>query len=82
MTTSIKKPVSEAQDAVSELLHEAGDRFAELKAGFKDGFKDESLRTLGKRLGDLGSAMQQRPVLAIGLGIGLGYVLARLLHRD
>jgi len=74
MTTTIKKPVREAEAAVSELLNEAGDRIAELR--------DESIRTLGKRLGELGSAMQQRPFLTIGIGIGLGYVLARILHRD
>jgi len=72
--TTIKKSVRETNDAMSELLHEAGDRIAELK--------DESMRTLGKRLGDLGGAMRQRPLLAIGLGIGLGYVLARIVHRE
>lgn len=74
MTTTTKKTAHEADDGVSELLHEAGDRIIALK--------DEYSTTLGKQIDELGKTMKKHPVLAIGIGLGAGYILARIIHRS
>jgi|HubBroStandDraft_6_1064221.scaffolds.fasta_scaffold80299_1 ElaB/YqjD/DUF883 family membrane-anchored ribosome-binding protein len=73
MTTTTKKPSHESENGLSEILHDAGERVVELK--------DESVRTLGKSVDSLGKAMKEHPLLAVGLGVGAGYLIARLVHR-
>ncbi len=74
MTTTTKKSAHETEDGVSDLLHDAGDRIVALK--------DESLTTLGKQIDELGKTMKKHPALAIGIGLGAGYILARIIHRS
>jgi len=70
MTITIKPPTS---GALSTRPYDPEARLAALR--------DEALQALGPRLDQLGRAMQQRPLLAIGIGLAVGYVLARILHR-
>jgi ElaB/YqjD/DUF883 family membrane-anchored ribosome-binding protein len=46
---------------------------------------DEQLAALGdrvaKRVDSLASLMKDHPFAALGIGLGVGYLLARLLHR-
>jgi hypothetical protein len=49
--------------------HETADRFVELK--------DD----LARRVDTLGTLMKAHPFAALGVGLGLGYLLARVLHR-
>jgi hypothetical protein len=73
MTTTAKKTEIESENGLSEMLHDAGERVVELK--------DESMKTVGKGINTLGKAMKDHPLLTIGLGVGAGYLLARLIHR-
>ena len=72
--TTISKQTQEAKSDVADVIHDAGERLVD--------FKDDSLRTLGKRIDQLGEAMKEHPLLAIGIGIGVGYLLARIIHRS
>jgi ElaB/YqjD/DUF883 family membrane-anchored ribosome-binding protein len=49
--------------------HETAERFVELKDG------------VAKRVDTLGALIQQHPLAALGIGLGIGYLLARLVHR-
>jgi ElaB/YqjD/DUF883 family membrane-anchored ribosome-binding protein len=44
-------------------------------------FKDDAQKTLSKRVDTLGVLMQEHPLVAVGLGLGVGYLIARLVHR-
>jgi hypothetical protein len=44
-------------------------------------FEDGSVPALRRQLDGLGKAITAHPALAIGLGLAIGYVLARILHR-
>jgi hypothetical protein len=48
---------------------ETADRFVELR--------DD----LARRVDTLGTLMKAHPFAALGVGLGLGYLLARVLHR-
>ncbi len=72
MTTTTKKTADEA--GVTDFLHDAGAKLNELK--------DETVQTLDQRIDALGKAMKKHPILAVGIGVGAGYLLARLLHRS
>ena len=76
MTTRMKKTAedSDSEHTASDLADEAAERVSELK--------DEAIHMIEERLDALGKAIRKRPLLAVGIGIGIGYVLARLLHRD
>lgn len=56
-------------EKVSDRLHDAGERIVD--------FKDDASRSLGRRVDALGAMMKKHPLLSIGLGIGVGYLLAR-----
>jgi len=71
MTITIKPRTS---GALATRPYDPADQLAELR--------EEAMRALVARLDGLGSAMKQRPMLAIGIGLAVGYVLARALHRD
>jgi ElaB/YqjD/DUF883 family membrane-anchored ribosome-binding protein len=60
-------------DGMSTRLHDAGERIVD--------FKDDAARDLGKRVDALGALMKKHPLLSIGIGLGAGYLLARLIHR-
>ena len=70
MATSTFERVS---DGISHRLHDAGDRIVD--------FKDDAARDLGKRVNAMGVMMKKHPLLSIGIGIGAGYGLARILDR-
>jgi ElaB/YqjD/DUF883 family membrane-anchored ribosome-binding protein len=74
MTTGIKKPDDDVEHAVSELADDAAEQLSALKA--------EVIKIVESRFDALGKMIQQRPFMAVGIGFGLGYVIARLLHRD
>jgi ElaB/YqjD/DUF883 family membrane-anchored ribosome-binding protein len=62
-----------AEDNLASRLQDAGERIIE--------FKDETTKTLGKRIDAMGALMKKHPIAALGLGVGTGYLLARILHR-
>jgi len=73
LVDSLKKTAQDAQDGVMEVISDAGDRIVELR--------DEATRTLGKRIDALGAAMKKHPLAAAGLALGIGYLIARIVHR-
>ena len=74
MTTRIKKTTDDVQQSASDLADEAAEQLSALK--------DEAVKMVEARVDALGKAIQQHPLLAVGIGFGVGYLLARLLHRD
>jgi len=64
---------NETTEDLMSRLKDAGERIIE--------FKDETQKTLGKRVDTLGDLMKEHPLLAVGVGLGVGYVLARIIHR-
>lgn len=72
MTTGTKK-TDELESAVSALTDDAAEQLTALKA--------EVLKVVEARFDALSKVIQQRPLLAVGIGFGLGYALARLLYR-
>jgi hypothetical protein len=72
-TTTTRQPVRAGEGASSEPRPQDGVQIAALEGA--------SARTLVERLDGLGKAMRAHPVLAVGVGIAAGYLLARLQHR-
>jgi hypothetical protein len=70
MATSTFTKVS---DGISDTLRGAGERIVD--------FKDEAARDLDNGVHTLGVMMKKHPLLAIGIAVGTGYVLARIIHR-
>jgi len=63
-----------ADDGTVNLADEARERVAQLE--------DRVVHAVEERLDSLGKLIQKHPLLAVGIGFGAGYILARLLHRD
>ena len=74
MTTRINKSADDVQQAASELADDVAEQLSALK--------EEAVKIVEGRIEALGKAIQQHPVLAVGIGFGIGYLVARLLHRD
>jgi ElaB/YqjD/DUF883 family membrane-anchored ribosome-binding protein len=72
MTT--RKQTEDTEHPGPKLADETAERVAELK--------DEAIHAIEARLEALGKAIQKHPLLAVGIGFGVGYVVARMLHRD
>jgi ElaB/YqjD/DUF883 family membrane-anchored ribosome-binding protein len=62
-----------SSDGIGQRLHETGDRFIELK--------QDVARRVGKRVDSLGAIMKEHPLAAVGVGLGIGYLIARIVHR-
>jgi ElaB/YqjD/DUF883 family membrane-anchored ribosome-binding protein len=75
MATSTFQKIS---DGISHQLHGASERIVD--------FKDDTERTLGKRIDAFARTVKRHPMssIAIGVGVGLatGYLLAFFIHRD
>jgi hypothetical protein len=71
MTSHVKTHKDE--DNLVSRLEDVGEKIID--------FKDETTKTLGKRVDALGAWMKKHPIAALGLGLGTGYLLARILHR-
>jgi len=63
-----------ADDVTAHVADEARERVAQLE--------DKVVHAVEERLDSLGKLIQQHPLLAVGIGFGVGYLVARLLHRD
>ena len=72
MTTAHK--TEETESSIAAQLQRATERLAELEAQAKQSFE--------KHLEDLGTLIKKHPLAAVGIGFGIGYILARLLRRD
>lgn len=71
MTTS--KTGNNLDDGIGQRLHDASDRLSEMK--------DDVAKNVHERVDSLGALMKAHPWASIGVGIGVGYLLARLVHR-
>lgn len=65
--------LDDATDNLVSHLKDAGERIID--------FKDDAQKTLHKRVDSLGLLMRDHPLAAVGLGLGIGYLFARILHR-
>ena len=72
MTTTTKTS-AQTDDNLSERLHDAGDRLVDLKDGVA--------RAVRPRVDSIGALMRAHPFAAMGLGLGIGYLIARVIHR-
>jgi ElaB/YqjD/DUF883 family membrane-anchored ribosome-binding protein len=71
MTTT--KTGNHTDDGVTQRLQEAGDRLVELK--------DELTKDVTRRVDSLGVLMKEHPFAAVGVGLAIGYLVARIVHR-
>jgi hypothetical protein len=73
MTSTNDAPAHYDEDGVSKRLSDAGERVVKLKA--------DAMRGVGNRLEALAAMMQRHPLLSIAIGLGAGYLVARIIHR-
>jgi len=71
--TIANKPGVQSDDSLGQQVEQAGDRAVEIK--------DEIARQLAARVESLGTLIREHPFAAAGIGFGIGYLVARLLHR-
>lgn len=71
MTTN--KTTSHSDDDLGQRIHDASERLVDIK--------DEVAKTIDRRVKTLGTLMKEHPLAALAAGIGLGYLIARLVHR-
>ena len=64
---------SHTDDGIAKRLHDAGDRLVEIKG--------DVASSVGTRIASLGALMKKHPFAAVGIGLGLGYLIGRVLHR-
>jgi ElaB/YqjD/DUF883 family membrane-anchored ribosome-binding protein len=73
-----KNPNAESNGGtVSARLHHAVDGAADRMSSIKDGARDRGAALLK----DLGGAMSRHPIATVAIGLGAGYLLARLRAR-
>ena len=60
-------------DTIGQRVHEASDRLVELK--------DEVAQQVERRVDSLAVLIKDHPFAAIGVGLGIGYLIARIVHR-
>ena len=71
--TTTNKTGNHPEDTIGQRLQDAGERFVEIK--------EDVANNLGRRVDSLGALIKRHPLAALGIGFGIGYLLARLLHR-
>jgi len=74
MSNSITDKAHDLKDAVTRSLHDAGEYVVDMK--------DTAAKQAGKKVDALGKLMKHHPILALGVALGGGYLLARLVHHD
>jgi ElaB/YqjD/DUF883 family membrane-anchored ribosome-binding protein len=60
-------------DSIGQRIEQAGDRLVEIR--------DHVTKSLGTRAESLGALIKDHPFAAAGIGLAIGYLAARLLHR-
>ena len=70
MTT---KPTNHLDDTIAQRVHDAGDRLIELK--------NDVAKQVERRVDTLGTLIREHPFAALGIGLGVGYLVGRLVHR-
>lgn len=71
--TITNKTGNHGGEAISQRIEQAGDRLVEIK--------DHVTKSLGTRVESLGALIKDHPFAAAGIGLAIGYLAARLLHR-
>jgi ElaB/YqjD/DUF883 family membrane-anchored ribosome-binding protein len=71
--TTTNKTGTHNDDSIGQRIEQASDRLIEMK--------QEVTKTLGTRIESLGSLIKAHPFAAAGIGVGIGYLAARILHR-
>jgi ElaB/YqjD/DUF883 family membrane-anchored ribosome-binding protein len=71
--TITNKTGNHGDDSIGQRIEQAGDRFVEIK--------DDVTKSLGARAESLGALIKDHPFAAAGIGLAIGYLTARLLHR-
>jgi ElaB/YqjD/DUF883 family membrane-anchored ribosome-binding protein len=71
--TITNKTGNHGDDSIGQRIDQAGDRLVEIK--------DNVTKNLGTRAESLGALIKDHPVAAAGIGLAIGYLAARLLHR-
>ncbi len=70
--TNHKAAAHQTETGVSEMLHDASARLVD--------FKDDSLATLGKRVDMVGKMIKKHPFAAVGISLGAGFVISRIVR--
>lgn len=71
--TTTNETGNHGDDGIDQRIEQATDRLVELK--------HEVAKNLGARVESLGALIREHPFAAAGIGLGIGYLTARLLHR-
>jgi hypothetical protein len=71
--TTMNKSGTHVDDSVGQRIEQAGERIVEIK--------NEVTRSVGTRVKSLGALIKDHPFAALGIGLGIGYLAARVVHR-
>lgn len=71
--TITNKTATHGDDGIAQRIGQAGDRIVEIK--------DDVAKHIGSRVESLGALIKRHPFAAMGIGLGIGYLAARILHR-
>lgn len=71
--TMTNKTGNHGDETIGQRIEQAGDRFVQIK--------DDVTKNLGTRVESLGALIKDHPFAAAGIGLAIGYLAARLLHR-
>lgn len=71
--TNMNKTGTHVDDSVGQRIEQASERLVEIK--------NDVARTVGTRVKSLGALIQDHPFAALGIGLGIGYLAARIVHR-
>jgi len=71
--TTPDKTGNHGDTSIGQRVEQASDRFVEIK--------QEVTRGLGARVESLGTLIKDHPFAAAGIGLAIGYLAARIIHR-